>query len=43
MNEVEQMAEDHWEFLERWLHMVYVDVFVHGYKHGVEDARGNKE
>jgi hypothetical protein len=38
--EVRKMAEDHWEFIERWLHMVYVDTFIHGYGHGVEDASG---
>ena len=35
----QQLAEEHWEFQERWLHMVFVDSFVHGYKHGQEDAK----
>ena len=35
--EVKDKAEEHWEFLERWLHMVYVDTFIHGYKHGKEN------
>jgi hypothetical protein len=32
-------AEQHWSFLERWLRIVYIDSFVHGYKHGVEAER----
>lgn len=32
-------AEQHWEFLERWLHMVYVDSFIHGWKHGEEEDK----
>ena len=35
---VEDTAEKHWAFLERWLHMVYVDAFLHGFKHGVDSA-----
>lgn len=31
-----ELAEQHWKFLERWLHMIYVDSFVHGFKHGQE-------
>jgi len=37
-------AEEHWAWLEKVLHMVYVDAFNHGYKHGVEEEnRRNKE
>lgn len=32
-----ELAEEHWMWVERWLHMVYVDAFVHGYKHGKSD------
>lgn len=32
--EVEQMAENHAEFIKQW----YKAVFLHGYKHGREDA-----
>ena len=39
--EVRRLAEEHWKFLEKWLHIVYVDTFVHGYKHGKEDKDGN--
>ena len=34
-----QLAEAHWEFLERWLRLVYCDAFVHGYKHGQTTAK----
>jgi len=36
-DKIKEKAEEHWKFLERWLHMVYVDCFIHGYKHGKED------
>ena len=34
--EAKELAEAHWRFIERWLHMVYVDAMVHGIKHGQE-------
>ena len=34
------LAEEHWKFVEKWLHQLFVDGFVHGYKHGKEE--GNK-
>ena len=34
-----ELAENHWQFLERWLHMVFVDGFIHGYKHALEEER----
>ena len=37
MNEVKRKAIEHWKFLQRWLRMVYVDAFIHGYKHGRQD------
>ena len=36
--EVRELVEAHWEFLERWLHMVYVDAGIHFFKHGVEST-----
>ncbi len=35
MNEEEAkaLAEKHWKFMEKWLHMAFVDGFVHGVKH----------
>ena len=32
-----EKAEAHWEFLESWQHKIFVDAFVHGYKHAQED------
>ena len=37
-NEAWTKAEEHWAFLERWMHMLFVDAFVHGFKHGLERA-----
>ncbi len=34
--EARELAEKHWKFLEKWLHMIYVDALVHGIKHGQE-------
>ena len=28
-----RLAEAHWKFLEKWLHMVFVDAFIHGFDH----------
>lgn len=38
-----ELAEEHWTFLERWLHIVYVDALVHGIKHGVRSVKPKKE
>ena len=35
-DKVKALAEEHWEFLEKWFHLIFVDGFVHGYKHGRE-------
>lgn len=35
--QIEDLAEEHWRFLEKWLHLVFVDGFIHGYKHGKEE------
>ncbi len=37
-----EMAEAHWKFIESWLHMVYVDSFIHGWKHAREDIEARK-
>lgn len=39
MTDVEKLAEDHWLFLQKWLHMVFIDGFKHGYKHGKEEGK----
>lgn len=31
-----RLANDHWEWVVRWLEMVYKDAFIHGYKHGIQ-------
>lgn len=33
---VKEIAETHWKWIETWLHIIYVDAFIHGYKHGQE-------
>jgi hypothetical protein len=37
MKEPQELAEEHWKFLEKWLHQIFVDGFIHGYKHGKEE------
>ena len=37
------LAEEHWVWIETWLHMVYVDAFIHGLKHGIEDKEKGPE
>ena len=37
-NAAVEMAERHWSFLESWLHKIYIDAFIHGYKHGFIDS-----
>ena len=37
--EAKELARKHWQFLGRWLHMMFVDGFIHGYKHGVESKQ----
>ena len=34
-----ELAEAHWDWVETWLHMIFVDAFVHGYKHGSVKSR----
>ena len=31
-----RLAKEHWDWVVRWLEMVYTDAFTHGYKHGAE-------
>ena len=37
--EAKELAEQHWLWLERLLHEVYVGAMVHGIKHGTETNR----
>ena len=36
-----ELAEQHWAWVEKWFHMVYVDAFIHGYGHGAEEVLKN--
>ena len=38
-SEVKVIAEEHWLWLETLLHKLYVDAFVHGYKHAEKERR----
>ena len=31
-----ELACEHWNFISKWLEMVYIDAFIHGFKHGVK-------
>lgn len=38
-----QKAEEHWMWLEGLLRKVYIDAFIHGYKHGeIDTKKGGK-
>ncbi len=37
MNEKE-LAEEHWQYVESICHKMYVDAFVHGFKHGKNEG-----
>jgi len=34
-----ELAGEHWDFIGEWLEMIYLDAFVHGYKHGKESKQ----
>ena len=34
MKTAEEMAEEHWKYVESICHKMYVDGFIHGFKHG---------
>ena len=37
-----QLAEEHVKFLLDWTEYVFVESFIHGYKHGQEDREGKQ-
>jgi hypothetical protein len=37
-NAAEKLAEEHWEWLKEFIHPIYVDAMIHGYKHGYDDG-----
>jgi len=38
MSHQERLAEQHWDWLREFMHPIYVDAMIHGYKHGFEDG-----
>lgn len=36
-------AEEHWVWLETVLHKIFVDAFIHGYKHGKENTKPHNQ
>jgi len=38
MSRGRELADEHWEWLGKLLEYTYKTAFVHGYKHGKEDA-----
>lgn len=36
MSEGERLAQEHWKWLQSILKKIYIDAFIHGYKHGKE-------
>jgi len=42
-DEAKRLATEHWEWVVRWLEMIYKDAFIHGYKHGVQSKEKQEE
>ena len=40
-NEIRKIAEEHWKYVEGVCHKMYVDAFVHGFKHGSDEEFKN--
>lgn len=34
-----KLAEEHWEWLESLLHKIFIDAFIHGYKHSQQEVK----
>lgn len=34
MTNPEELAEEHWKYVESICYKMYVDAFIHGFKHG---------
>lgn len=39
MNKDLKLATEHWNWLESLLRKIYIDTFIHGYKHGMKDEK----
>jgi len=37
MDKQNEIAEKHWQYVESLCHKMYVDGFIHGYKHGLDE------
>lgn len=35
--DAKKLAEEHWEYVGSICRKMYIDAFIHGYKHGVEE------
>ena len=42
-DEVKTLAENHWKYVESICHKMYVDAFIHGYKHDKNNSDTNKD
>lgn len=38
MEKIEEIAEEHWKYVESICHKMYVDAFIHGWKHGKKET-----
>lgn len=36
-SEIKKLAETHWIYVESICHKMYVDAFIHGFKHGANN------
>lgn len=39
VDKIKELAEEHWEYVESICHKMYIDAFIHGYKHAEEDYK----
>ena len=39
MKTAEELADEHWEWLEELLEYLYKSAFIHGFKHGVKSEK----
>ena len=37
--EIKEIGEIHWKYVESICHKMYIDAFIHGWKHGVENEQ----
>ena len=39
MKTAEQIAEEHWSYTSKIMKLMYIEAFVHGFKHGKEEGK----